>query len=138
MKRFIAAVIDANLLKIASIIIYCIVISIMRICRNFTMIYMGSYSKLMIVAVYFLVLALVYFAYFFFCEWKRDGQSIGKRIVRIKMEKQEPAPIWKKAEIAGIKVAACFLYPITIGYYFYFDKMPYDGMRRWRDSDYQE
>lgn len=130
MKRFVAAVIDAGLLRVAGTIAYCIVISIMRICRNSTMKYMGSYSGIMLVIVYLLVLMLVDFAYFFFFEWKRNGQSIGKIIVRMKMGVQEAAPVWKKAVIAGIKVSACFFYPITIGYYFYFNKMPYDKMRR--------
>lgn len=130
MKRFVAAVIDANLLEVASIIVYCIVISIMRIGRNLTMEYMGSYPKLMVVIVYIIVLALVYFAYFFFCEWKRNGQSIGKSIVRIKMEEQKAVSVWRKAAIAGLKVAACFLYPITMGYYLFFDKMPYDKLRK--------
>ncbi len=130
MKRFMAAVIDVNLLQIANIIVYCIVISSLRICRNFTMEYMGSYSKWMLVIVYILVLILVDFAYFFFCEWKGKGQSIGKSIVRIKMEGQEAVSIWKKVAIAGIKVVACLLYPITIGYYLYFDKMPYDKLRK--------
>lgn len=133
MKRFVAAIIDANLLEAASIIVYCIVISIMRLGRNLTMEYMGSYPKLLVVIVYILVLALVHFAYFFFCEWKRNGQSIGKGIVKIKMEEQEAVPIWKKAAIAGLKVIACFLYPITIGYYLCFDKMPYDKLRKWEE-----
>lgn len=130
MKRFVAAVIDVNLLEVASVIIYCMVISILRICRNLVMRYMGSYSTLQLLIVYLLVLTLVHFGYFFYCEWKKDGQSIGKSIVRIRMEKQENVSVWRKAAIAGIKTIACFLYPITVGYYFYFDKMPYDKMRK--------
>lgn len=131
MKRFVAAIIDANLLEAASIIVYCIVISIMRLGRNLTMEYMGSYPKLLVMIVYILVLALVHFVYFFFCEWKRNGQSVGKSIVRIKMEEQKAISVWRKVAIAGVKVVACFFYPITIGYYLCFDKMPYDKLRKW-------
>lgn len=130
MKRFAAAVIDAFLLGTAGKIVYCVVISIMRICRNLAMEYMGSYSGIMLAIVYLLVLLLVDFTYFFFFEWKRNGQSIGKTVVKMKMEAQAAIPVWKKAVIAGIKTLACFLYPLTIGYYFYFNKMPYDKMRR--------
>ena len=46
MKRLCAAIIDVILAEGIGTILFCVILSIWRICRNHTMQYMGSYSGL--------------------------------------------------------------------------------------------
>lgn len=130
MKRFAAAVIDVLLIEIISTVVYCVVLSIWRICRNAAMRYMGSSSRVWLLVVYIIILACVNFVYFFFFERKKNGGSVGKCIMRMKKQENVEKSIGNSLLIAGLKTIACFLYPITIGYYFYFYRMPYDGLRK--------
>ena len=126
MRRFCAAVIDVILMEGIGMILFCVIISIWRICRNNTMQYMGSYSGRWLLYVQILTLFLVNILYFFFFLWKKKGRTIGKWILKIPKMEREFIPVGKCLFEAFLKTIACFLYPVTIGYYFYFDQMPYD------------
>ncbi len=52
--------------------------------------------------------------------------------MRMKEQKKIESLIWNSLLIAGLKTITCFLYPITIGYYFYFYRIPYDRLRKAR------
>ena len=77
MRRFCAAVIDVILMEGIGMILFCVIISIWRICRNNTMQYMGSYSGRWLLYVQILTLFLVNILYFFFFLWKKKGRTIG-------------------------------------------------------------
>ena len=126
MKRLCAAIIDVILAEGIGTILFCVILSIWRICRNHTMQYMGSYSGLGLLGVQLLSLFLANILYFFLSLWKRNG----KRLLRIPKPESEPMPVGKCLLRALFKTIACFLYPVTIGYYFYFNRMPYERLDR--------
>ncbi len=83
MKRLCAAIIDVILAEGIGTILFCVILSIWRICRNHTMQYMGSYSGLGLLGVQLLSLFLANILYFFLFLWKRNGRTVGKRLLRI-------------------------------------------------------
>lgn len=92
--------------------------------------YMGSYSGLGLLGVQLLALFLTNILYFFLFQWKRNGRTVGKWLLRIPKPESEPMPVGKCLLRSLFKTIACFLYPVTIGYYFYFDRMPYERLDR--------
>ena len=121
MKRLCAAIIDVILAEGIGTILFCVILSIWRICRNHTMQYMGSYSGLGLLGVQLLSLFLANILYFFFFLLKKKGRTIGKCILKIPKMEREFIPVGKCMFEAFLKTIACFLYTVTIGYYFYFD-----------------
>lgn len=130
MKRFCAAVIDVILAEGIGTILFCVILSIWRVCRNHTMQYMGSYSGLGLLGAQLLSLFLANILYFFLFQWKKNGRTVGKWLLRIPQPGSESMPVGKCLLRALFKTIACFLYPVTIGYYLYFDRMPYERLDR--------
>ena len=114
MKRLCAAIIDVILAEGIGTILFCVILSIWRICRNHTMQYMGSYSGLGLLGVQLLSLFLANILYFFLFLWKRNGRTVGKRLLRIPKPESEPMPVGKCLLRALFKTIACFLYPVII------------------------
>ena len=114
MKRFCAAVIDVILAEGIGTILFCVILSIWRVCRNHTMQYMGSYSGLGLLGVQLLALFLTNILYFFLFQWKRNGRTVGKWLLRIPKPESEPMPVGKCLLRSLFKTISCIRLRLVI------------------------
>ncbi len=134
-KRSISAVIDVFFMRLITVVMYCMTVSISHTIHNRSICITRDryiWKALHLVLLYIVVMLCVHFLYFFVSE--RMGSSIGKRLVRYD-------PAYGKADnrqaalVALCKTGACVLYVITLLYFLFTGNMPYDKIRAGRDVD---
>lgn len=127
MKRFVAAIIDIGFIEVVVLMLYCILISIWRSVRNIHISYLGSYSGNMLWVLYVLLFLGVGFLYFLVGMVCGKGRTLGKLFMGMQgencREKSKNAVL-----LAMLKLLACILYPITILWFLFTGKMPYDSL----------
>lgn len=129
-KRSISAVIDVFFMRFLTVILYCVTVSISHLVCNRTVYYAaGRFRRraVYLIVLYVVVMLCIHFLYFFLSE--RAGASVGKKLIRYE-------PGYGKAEnrqaalVALCKTGACVLYIVTVPYFLFTGKMPYDKTRR--------
>lgn len=128
-KRGISAVIDVCIIRLMTIVTYCMTVSISGAVHN-RGIYITSKryvrTAVYLILLYVVVMLCIHFLYFFVSEKK--GNSIGKKLARYEsLGKTESR---QAARVALCKTGACVLYVVTVLYFLFTGKMPYDKVRR--------
>lgn len=128
-KRSISAVVDVLTIRIITIVTYCITVSISRTVHS-RVIYIASkrylWKTVYLILLYIVVMLCIHFLYFFVSEKK--GNSIGKKLAKYE-------PTYGKTgnrqalRVALCKTGACVLYVVTVLYFLFTGKMPYDKVR---------
>lgn len=128
-RRSISAVLDVLIIRIITIVIYCITVSISSAVHS-RVIYITSkryiWNTVYLILLYIVVMLCIHFLYFFVSEKK--GNSIGKKLVKY-------GPTYGKTgnrqalRVALCKTGACVLYVLTVLYFLFTGKMPYDKVR---------
>ena len=130
LERSISALIDVFLIRLLTVIMYCVTVSILHLLCDRTIYYAERRflgRTVYLVLLYIVVMLCVHFLYFFLCE--RAGTSIGKKLAW-------HAPDYGKAVnrqaalVALCKTGACVLYIVTVSYFYFTGNMPYDKIRR--------
>ncbi len=129
MRRSISAVIDVFIIRLMTVVLYCMTVSISdkvynRVICITTKRYLGK--AVYLIVLYIIIMLCAHFLYFFVGE--RKGNSIGKQIAKYKVAygKVENR---QAAIVALCKTVACILYVITFLYFLFAGKMPYDKVR---------
>lgn len=128
-KRSISAVVDVFIIRLMTIVTYCVTVSILSAVHRGICITTKRYIGKMVylILLYIVVMLCIHFLYFFVSEKK--GNSIGK-----KLAKYEPAygktGGRQDVRVALCKTGACVLYVVTVLYFLFTGKMPYDKVRR--------
>lgn len=128
-QRSISAVIDVFIIRLITMVAYCITVSISgvvhnRVIRITAKKHIGD--GIYLILLYIVVMLCIHFLYFFVSE--KAGNSIGKKLAKYK-------PVYGKAEsrqavrVALCKTGACVLYVVTVPYFLFTGKMPYDEVR---------
>lgn len=126
MKRILAALIDAGVVEVLTILFYSVAITVWRAVRNHHMAYMGSYSYRMVLGLYPMVFLVVGFLYFYLFSAFGSRRTLGKRIFRMPGEEERYKGKGHLCVVTACKLLACMLYPLTILWFCFFGKMPYD------------
>lgn len=133
-QRSISAVVDVFIIRFMTSVTYCITVSISSAVHNRMIHIIGKryiWDIIYLIFLYIVVMLCMHFLYFFISE--KRGNSIGK-----KMAKYEP--VYGKAEsrqavcVALCKTGACVLYLVTVPYFLFTGKMPYDKVRTCRNE----
>ena len=129
-KRSISAAIDAFFVRILTVVVYCMTVSISHLVCNRIIYYdAGRLIKraVYLVVLYIVVMLCVYFLYFFLSEQK--GTSLGKKLAKYETDYGR-ADNRQAALVALCKTGACVLYIVTVSYFYFTGNMPYDKIRR--------
>ena len=130
LERGISALIDVFLIRLLTVIMYGVTVSVLHLVCNRTIYYAERRflgRTVYLVLLYIVIMLCVHFLYFFLSE--RAGTSIGKKLAWY-------TPTYGKAEnrqaalVALCKTGACVLYIVTVPYFLITGKMPYDKVRR--------
>ena len=129
-KRSISAAIDAFFVRVLTVVVYCMMVSILHLVCNRTIYYAAGKlirRTVYLVALYIVVMLCVYFLYFFLSE--RKGTSLGKKLAKYEADHGR-AENRQAALVALCKTGACVLYIVTASYFYFTGNMPYDKIRR--------
>lgn len=128
-KRSISAVVDVFIIRLMTMVTYCISVSISGTVHNRVIYIIGKryvWDVIYLILLYIVVMLCMHFLYFFISE--KRGNSIGKKVAKYE-------PVYGKAEnrqaacVALCKTGACVLYVVTVAYFLFTGKMPYDKVR---------
>ncbi|MCM1424363.1 MAG: RDD family protein [bacterium] len=128
-KRSIAAVADVLIIRFMTIVAYCVAVSLSSAVHNRVISITRKrhlWKTGVLILLYIAVMLCIHFLYFFLSE--KAGISIGKKLM-----KYEPA--YGKAgnrqavRVALFKTGACVFYVVTVVYFLFMGKMPYDKVR---------
>ena len=129
-ERSFSAVVDVFVMRFMTVIMYCVTVSISHLVCNRTVYYAAERFRrraVYLVVLYIVVMLCVHFLYFFLGE--RTGASVGKKLVRYESGYGK-AETRQAALVALCKTGACVLYIVTVPYFLFTGKMPYDKIRR--------
>ena len=130
LERSNSALIDVFLIRLLTVIMYCVTVSILHLVCNRTIYYAERRflgRTVYLVLLYIVIMLCVHFLYFFLSE--RAGTSIGKKIAWY-APAYGKAENWQAALVALCKTGACVLYIATVPYFLITGNMPYDKVRR--------
>lgn len=128
-KRSVSAMVDIFIIRFMTIVTYCITVSISGAVHNKVIHIMGKryiWDAIYLILLYIADMLCIHFLYFFVSE--KRGNSIGKKLAKYE-------PVYGKAEsrkavcVALCKTGACVLYVVTVPYFLFTGKMPYDKVR---------
>lgn len=129
-RRSISAVIDVFIIRLMTIVTYCITVSISSAVHS-RVIYITSkrylWKTVYLILLYIVVMLCIHFLYFFVSEKK--GNSIGKKLAKYQSAYSKTGNR-QALRVALCKTGACVLYVVTILYFLFTGKMPYDKVRR--------
>lgn len=129
-KRSISAVVDVLIIRLITIMAYCMTVSISGAVHNRVIDITTKRSirtAVYLILLYIVVMLCIHFLYFFISEKK--GNSIGKKLAQYE-------PAYGKTEsrqavrVALCKTGACILYVVTVPYFLFTGNMPYDKVRK--------
>lgn len=121
--------VDVFIIRLMTIVTYCITVSISGVVHNKTIHIMAKryvWDDIYLILLYIVVMLCIHFLYFFVSE--TEGSSIGKKLAKYE-------PVYGKAEarqavyIALCKTRACVLYVVTVAWFLFTGEMPYDKVR---------
>lgn len=128
-KRGISAVLDVFIIRLMTIVTYCVTVSISSVVHN-RVIYITTKryirTAVYLILLYIVVMLCIHFLYFFVCE--KEGNSIGKKLARY--EGPGKTESRQAVRVALCKTGACVLYVVTVLYFLFTGNMPYDKVRR--------
>ncbi|MCM1234707.1 MAG: RDD family protein [Ruminococcus flavefaciens] len=128
-KRSIAAVADVLLIRFMTIVTYCVTVSLSSALHNRVISITRKrylWKTGVLILLYIAVMLCIHFLYFFLSE--KAGASIGKKLAKYESAYGK-AGNRQAARVALCKTGACVFYVVTVPYFLFAGKMPYDKVR---------